>query len=63
MFSGFQLYKVKVSDKLEKAQSRLKEQDEDFNRQRQELEREIKHLRLLLRERDEMLDSATGQKK
>jgi len=42
---------------------RMKEQDDDFNKQRLEYEREIKHLRLLLRERQEMIDSALGDKR
>ena len=41
----------------------MKEQDDDFNKQRQEYEREIKHLRLLLRERQEVIDSVLGDKR
>ncbi|KAK2147817.1 hypothetical protein LSH36_532g01045 [Paralvinella palmiformis] len=57
------LVKSKAVDKLEKAILRMKEQDDDFNKQRLEYEREIKHLRLLLRERQEMIDSALGDKR
>ena len=54
---------MKASEKLEKAQDRLKEQDEMFNRQRQEYEREIKHLRLLLREKDDELEASSGERR
>ena len=42
---------------------RLKQQDEDFNILREEYEREIKHLRLLLREREDELNVFAGEKK
>ena len=41
----------------------MKEQDNDFNLQRQEYEREIGHLRLLLREKEEIFNSLAGEKK
>ncbi len=42
---------------------RLKQQEDEFGRQREEYEREVKHLRLLLKERDDQLVLATGEKK
>ena len=41
----------------------MKELDEDFNMRKSEYEREIKHLRLLLREREDMLESVAGEKR
>ena len=58
-----QLYKLKLIQKLERAADRLKEQDDAFNSQRREYEREIKHLRLLLREKDDQIHSASGERK
>ena len=42
---------------------RLKEQDDAFNRQRQEYEREIRHLRLMLKEKEELIREMEGEKK
>lgn len=41
----------------------MKEQDDVYNLQRQEYEREIKHLRQLLFERQENIDLITEEKK
>ena len=48
---------------MDKAVCRLKEQDHDFKGQQQEYEREIRHLRLLVKEKEELLDSANGEKR
>lgn len=42
---------------------RLKEQDDSFNRQRQEYEREIRYLRLLVKEKEELIREMEGDKK
>jgi len=42
---------------------RLKEQDDDFNLQRQEYEREIKHLQQIVRDKDEVVNIIRGEKK
>ncbi|XP_048253498.1 centrosomal protein of 89 kDa-like isoform X5 [Haliotis rufescens] len=49
------LYKMKAAAKLSTVADRLKEQDESFNSQKQEYEREIKHLRLVLQDKDGVL--------
>ena len=41
----------------------MKEQDDDFNKQRQEYNREIKHMRNLLNEREALLEGVVGEKK
>ena len=57
------MYKNKASDKLEKAQLRMKEQDDDFNMQRQEFHREMAHLRNMLKEREQMMETVIMEKK
>ncbi|KAI0210281.1 hypothetical protein LSAT2_004984 [Lamellibrachia satsuma] len=57
------VYKQKLSENLDKALQRIKEQDEELNRRKQEYERQLKHLRLLTREKDEMLELLSGEKK
>jgi hypothetical protein len=42
---------------------RLKEQDDSFNRQRQEYEREIRYLRLMLKEKEELIREIEGDKR
>ena len=42
---------------------RLKEQDEAFNRQKQEFQREINYLRLLLKEKEDHIQSLECDKK
>ena len=42
---------------------RLKEQDELFNNQKKEYEREITHLRLLVKEKEELLQSVFSDKR
>lgn len=42
---------------------RLKEQEDDFKDQKAEYEREIRHLRLLLREREDKLENLVGEKR
>ncbi len=41
----------------------MKVQDDDFKDQRGEYEREIRHLRLLLKEREQLIDNMSGEKK
>ena len=41
----------------------MKEQDMSFNQLKHEYEREIKHLRVLLQEREEMMQMVAGEKK
>ena len=57
------MYKLKASEKVEKAVLRMKEQDCDFKSQQHEYEREIRHLRLLLKEKEENLDSMAGERR
>ncbi|KAK7499010.1 hypothetical protein BaRGS_00009819 [Batillaria attramentaria] len=57
------MYKIKASAKLEEVAQKLKEQDEAFNRQRQEYEREIRYLRLLVKEKEETIAGMEGAKK
>ena len=59
----FQLQKLKLADVLNKAADRMKEQDKDFGSQKAEYEREMKHLRLLLRERDDHVELLSGEKR
>ena len=42
---------------------RLKEQDELFNNQKKEYEREITHLRLLVKEKEELLQTVFSDKR
>ncbi|BFZ13490.1 hypothetical protein BsWGS_16529 [Bradybaena similaris] len=57
------LYQMKASAKLNTIAERLRKQDEAFNSQRQEYEREIQHLRCLLKEKEEILESLHMDKK
>ncbi|XP_050396925.1 centrosomal protein of 89 kDa isoform X2 [Patella vulgata] len=57
------LYKMKAASKLSTVAERLKEQDESFQRQRQEYEREIKYLRLVISEKEQLLGSVINEKK
>ena len=42
---------------------RLKEQDCDFSHQRQEYERQVEHMRLMIKEKQDMLDCLSGEKR
>ena len=42
---------------------RMKERDSDFSQQRHEYERELKHLRLMLKEKQQVLDLMSGEKR
>ena len=53
----------KAESKLEKASLLMREQDDDFNAQRHEFQREITHLRSLLREREAMMEALVMDKK
>ncbi|KAK6184940.1 hypothetical protein SNE40_007287 [Patella caerulea] len=57
------LYKMKAASKLSTVAERLKEQDEAFQRQCQEYEREIKYLRLVISEKEQLLGSVINEKK
>lgn len=41
----------------------MREQDDDFHKQRHEYNREINHLRNMLNEREQMLEGVVGDKK
>ncbi|XP_076448947.1 centrosomal protein of 89 kDa-like isoform X2 [Babylonia areolata] len=56
-------YKLRASSKLQTVADRLKEQDDSFNRKRQEYEHEIRHLRVLLKEKEGMIAEMEGVKK
>ena len=62
-YAIFQLYKTKATDKLEAASLRLREQDDDFNKQRQEFQREILHLRQMLAEREQTMELVAAEKR
>ncbi|KAK2187643.1 hypothetical protein NP493_159g04043 [Ridgeia piscesae] len=55
--------KQKLSENLDKALHRVKEQEEEMNRQKQQFDLQLKHLRLLITEKDDMLDLLSGEKK
>ncbi|RUS69125.1 hypothetical protein EGW08_023114 [Elysia chlorotica] len=57
------LCRMKASAKLNTIADRLKDQDEAFNRQKQEYEREIQYLRLLVKEKEELIQSLEEEKK
>lgn len=57
------LCRMKASAKLNTIADRLKDQDEAFNRQKQEYEREIQYLRLLVKEKEELIQSLEEDKK
>ncbi|XP_064611237.1 centrosomal protein of 89 kDa-like [Liolophura sinensis] len=56
-------YKVKAAAKLNTVAARFSEQEEKFQSERLEYEREIKHLRLLVKEKELMLQSADTEKR
>ncbi|PVD20561.1 hypothetical protein C0Q70_18717 [Pomacea canaliculata] len=57
------MYKIKAFSKLQMLADKLKEQDESFNRQRQEYEREIRYLRLVIKEKEDIINSIEGAKR
>ncbi|KAK3085840.1 hypothetical protein FSP39_009479 [Pinctada imbricata] len=63
MQEKLKLYKMRAAAKLNTVAGRLKEQDEAFNSQKQEYEREIKHLRSLLSEKEHVLYGIAKDKK
>ncbi|KAL8616287.1 hypothetical protein ACOMHN_056230 [Nucella lapillus] len=63
MEEKLKMYKLKASAKIQTVSDRLKEQDDMFNRQRQEYEREICYLRSLLKEKEERIGQMKGEKK
>ncbi|XP_070188232.1 centrosomal protein of 89 kDa-like isoform X3 [Littorina saxatilis] len=63
MEEKLKMYKMKASAKLQTVAEKLKEQDDSFNRQRQEYEREIRYLRLLVKEKEELINEMEGAKK
>lgn len=56
-------YKAKANAKLVGMVNKLKEQEEHYNRQRSDHEREIKHLRLMINDRDGLVDLSKHEKK
>ncbi|XP_035679941.1 centrosomal protein of 89 kDa-like [Branchiostoma floridae] len=56
-------YKSKTTDKLGSVLDRLREQTDDFNSQRQEYQREIRHLQQLLQNKQDQVDSVIADKK
>ncbi|KAH9491633.1 Centrosomal protein of 89 kDa [Bulinus truncatus] len=63
MEEKLKLYRLKASAKLNTIAERLKEQDESFNSKKKEYEREIQYLRLLLKEKEEIIESLENDKK
>ncbi|KAK0044019.1 centrosomal protein of 89 kDa isoform X1 [Biomphalaria pfeifferi] len=63
MEEKLKLYRLKASAKLNTIAERLKEQDEAFNHQKKEYEREIHYLRLLVKEKEEIIESLEKDKK
>ncbi|XP_005090564.1 centrosomal protein of 89 kDa isoform X1 [Aplysia californica] len=57
------LYRMKASAKINTVADRMKEQDEAFVSQKKEYDREIQYLRLLLKEKEEIIQSLESDKK
>ncbi|XP_033755442.1 centrosomal protein of 89 kDa-like isoform X13 [Pecten maximus] len=62
MEEKLKLYKMKAAAKLNTVAGRLKEQDVNFNNQKKEYEREINHLRLLVSEKEKMINNIAEDK-
>lgn len=62
MEEKLKMYKLRYTDKLYKASTRLKSQNDDFSAERAEYERELRHVRMLLTEREEILEMLSGEK-
>ncbi|CAH1778655.1 unnamed protein product [Owenia fusiformis] len=56
-------YKSKAYDKVLNAANRLKDQDSLFDKVRREYEREIKHLKLLVQEKDDVINNLSQEKR
>ncbi|XP_069113940.1 centrosomal protein of 89 kDa-like isoform X3 [Argopecten irradians] len=63
MEEKLKLYKMKAAAKLNTVAGRLKEQDVNFNNQKKEYEREINHLRLLVSEKEKIINNIAEDKK
>lgn len=63
MEEKLKLYKMKAAAKISTVAERLKEQEEMFNSQKKEYEREINHLRNLVREKEDLLQEAAVEKR
>ncbi|XP_013408731.1 centrosomal protein of 89 kDa isoform X2 [Lingula anatina] len=58
-----QMYKSRAADKITIAVNRLKEQEASFENERAEFRREIRHLQLIVKEKDDVISSLNGDKK
>ncbi|XP_060069382.1 centrosomal protein of 89 kDa-like [Ylistrum balloti] len=63
MEEKLKLYKMKAAAKLNTVAGRLKEQDVNFSNQKKEYEREINHLRLLVSEKEKIINNIADDKK
>ncbi|KAL5020955.1 hypothetical protein ScPMuIL_000110 [Solemya velum] len=63
MEEKLKLYKMRAMARLSTAADRLKDQDEVFNSQKQEYEREIKFLRLLVHDKEKHLHDVESEKR
>ncbi|XP_021358343.1 centrosomal protein of 89 kDa-like isoform X2 [Mizuhopecten yessoensis] len=63
MEEKLKLYKMKAAAKLNTVAGRLKEQDVNFTNQKKEYEREINHLRMLVSEKEKIINNVVDDKK
>ncbi|XP_052816881.1 centrosomal protein of 89 kDa-like isoform X2 [Mya arenaria] len=63
MEEKLKLYKMKAAARIGTVAERLKEQEELFNSQKREYEREINHLRNLVREKEDMIQEGAVHKR
>ncbi|XP_060586840.1 centrosomal protein of 89 kDa-like isoform X2 [Ruditapes philippinarum] len=63
MEEKLKLYKMKAAARISTVAERLKEQEEMFNLQKKEYEREIKHLRMLIKEKEDYIQEVIVEKR
>ncbi|KAL4234384.1 cilium assembly [Mactra antiquata] len=63
MEEKLKLYKMKAAARISTVAERLKEQEEMFNSQKKEYEREINHLRMLVREKEDIIQETNIEKR
>ncbi|XP_053400959.1 centrosomal protein of 89 kDa-like isoform X2 [Mercenaria mercenaria] len=63
MEEKLKLYKMKAAARISTVAERLKEQEEMFNSQKKEYEREINHLRMLIKEKEEFIQEVAIEKR
>ncbi|XP_077983133.1 centrosomal protein of 89 kDa-like [Glandiceps talaboti] len=63
MEEKLKMYKMKANEKYGSYAIKMQERDEDFNSKTQEYERQVRHLQLLLKDKQQALDNLTDEKK